>query len=120
MTIRKRTVLPLALALGALGMMVMATIANAGHPVPKGATPFRASMVPAYKACATPNRNHGPPLAFVSCNPPVQTSTSLTVGTPDAGGGASNSIGFIRLAVVRGVPGPPTGPVRRQLRSPWW
>jgi hypothetical protein len=107
MTIKKRTVLPLALALGALGMMVMATVANATHPVPRGATPFRAAMVPAYKACTAPNRQHGPPLAFLSCAPPVQTSSSLTVGTPDANGAASNSIGFVRLAVVRGVPGPP-------------
>ena len=43
---------------------------------PKGATPLRASMVPAFKACAAPNRTHGAPLAFPSCNPPVQSSTS--------------------------------------------
>jgi len=24
--------------------------------------------------CAAPNRTHGPPLAFSSCNPPVETS----------------------------------------------
>ena len=36
MTIRKRMVLPLALALGALGMMVMASVANATHPRPEG------------------------------------------------------------------------------------
>ena len=51
MTIRKRMVLPLALALGALGMMVLASVANATHPRPKGATPLRASLVPAYNAC---------------------------------------------------------------------
>ena len=78
MTIRKRMVLPLALAVGALGMMALASVANATHPRPKGATPLRASLVPAYNACATPNRTHGTPLAFPSCNPPVQTSTSLT------------------------------------------
>jgi hypothetical protein len=100
-------VLPLALALGALGMMVMATAANATHPRPKGATPFRASLVPAYNACASPNRTHGTPLAFPSCNPPVQTSTSLTIGSPDANGAGANSVGSIRIAVVAGAPGLP-------------
>ena len=107
MSIRKRMVLPLALALGALGMMVMATAANATHPRPKGASPLRASMVPAYNACTAPNRTHGPPLAFPSCNPPVQTSASLTIGSPDANGAAANSVGFVRIAVIVGVPGPP-------------
>ena len=107
MTIRKRMVLPLALALGALGMMVMATAASATHPRPVGASPLRASMVPAYNACAAPNRTHGPPLAFPSCNPPVQSSTSLTIGSPDANGAGANSVGFIKLGVKVGVPGPP-------------
>jgi hypothetical protein len=118
MTIKKRMVLPLALALGALGMMVMATAANATHPRPKGASPLRASMVPAYKACTVPDRTHGPPLAFPSCavSPPVtaspwarQTSGSLTVGSPDTvpASGAANSVGFLRIAVIPGVVGPP-------------
>ncbi len=107
MRIRKRMVLPLALALGALGMMVMATAASATHPRPVGASPLRASMVPAYNACGTPNRTHGPPLAFPSCNPPVQSSTSLTIGSPDANGAGANSVGFIKLGVKVGVPGPP-------------
>ena len=107
MTIRKRMVLPLALAVGALGMMALASVANATHPRPKGATPLRASLVPAYNACATPNRTHGTPLAFPSCNPPVQTSTSLTVGSPDANGATANSVGSIRIAVIAGAPGPP-------------
>jgi hypothetical protein len=107
MRIRKRVVLPLGLALGALGMMVMATAASATHPRPVGATPLRASMVPAYNACGTPNRTHGPPLAFPSCNPPVQSSTSLTIGSPDANGAGANSVGSIRLSVKVGVPGPP-------------
>jgi hypothetical protein len=118
MTIKKRMVLPLALALGALGMMVMATAANATHPRPKGASPYRAAMVPSYKACTVPDRTHGPPLAFPSCavSPPVtaspwarQTSGSLTVGSPDTvpASGAANSVGFINLDVVVGTPGPP-------------
>jgi len=107
MTIRKRMVLPLALALGAVGIMVMASMASATHPRPKGATPLRVSLVPAYNACGAPNRTHGPPLAFPSCNPPVQASTSLTVGSPDANGAAASGEGNVKLDVKVGVPGPP-------------
>ena len=107
MTIRKRMALPLALALGAVGIMVMASMASATHPRPKGATPLRVSLVPAYNACTTPNRTHGPPLAFPSCNPPVQSSQSITVGTPDANGAPANMTGFVKLDVVVGAVGPP-------------
>ena len=37
---------------------------RAGYPRPKGATPTRVPLVPAFNACAAPNRTHGPPLAF--------------------------------------------------------
>ena len=107
MSTRMRSALPAAAAVAVLGMMVMASAANAAHPRPKGATPFRASLVPAYNACTSPNRTHGTPLAFPSCNPPVQTSTSLTIGSPDANGAPANSVGFIRIAVQAGAPGPP-------------
>jgi hypothetical protein len=75
-----------------------------GYVRPAGATPLRASLVPAYAACLASNRTHGPPLAFASCAPPQQTSTQLTVGTPDANGQAVQSLGAIRLAVVPGDP----------------
>ena len=107
MSIRKRMALPVAMAMAVLGMMVMASMANATHPRPKGATPLIASLVPAYNACAAPNRTHGPPLAFPSCNPPVQSSTAITVGSPDANGAPANSVGSIRIAVVVGTPGAP-------------
>ena len=107
MALKARTLVPLALAATALTMLVVAEFASATHPRPKGASPLRASMVPAYEACTSPNRTHGPPLAFPSCNPPVQKSASLTIGSPDANGAAANSVGFIRIAVVPGVPGPP-------------
>ena len=106
MSIRKRMVLP-ALAVAALVMMVMASMASATHPRPKGATPLRVSLVPAYNACTAPNRTHGPPLAFPSCNPPVQSSASVTVGTPDANGAAANMTGFVKLEVIAGAPGLP-------------
>jgi hypothetical protein len=108
MTIRRKMVLPLALALGVLGAMVMAQMASATHVRPKGASPLRVTLVPAFNACTAANSTHGTPLAFPSCNPPVQSSNFLTVGTPDANGtAAANFTGFIKLAVKVGVPGPP-------------
>jgi hypothetical protein len=107
MTISKRVVLPLALVVGVAGIMVMASMATATHPRPKGATPLRVSLVPSYNACTSPNRTHGPPLAFPSCNPPVQASTAITVGTPDANGAPANSTGFAKLDVIVGAAGPP-------------
>ena len=100
MTIKRKMVLPLALALGALGLMVVAQMASATHPRPKGATPLRVSLAVAYKACTSPNRQHGAPLATLSCNPPVQASSFLTVGTGDAWAGTTpKSIGSVRLDV---------------------
>jgi len=106
MTRRKTAVLS-AVALGALGLFMLASVANATHPRPKGATPLRVSMVPAFNQCTAPNRTHGPPLAFPSCNPPALSSTAVTVGTPDANGAAANSEGSVKLEVLVGVPGPP-------------
>jgi len=105
MTIKRKMVLPLALALGALGLMVVAQMASATHPRPKGATPLRVSLAVAYKACASPNRQHGAPLATLSCNPPVQASSFLTVGTGDAWPGTQpKSIGSVRLDVKTSSP----------------
>jgi len=107
MALRARTLVPLTLAIGALLVLVAAEMASATHPRPKGATPLRVPLVPAFNACTAPNRTHGPPLAFPSCNPPVQSSSAITVGTPDANGAAANAEGFVTLAVVVGAPGPP-------------
>ena len=105
MPIRRK--IALAAAITTLATMVTAQLANASHPRPKGATPVVASFVPAFNACSAPNRTHGPPLAFPSCNPPVQTSSAVTVGSPDANGAPANSVGSVRIAVVVGVPGAP-------------
>jgi FtsP/CotA-like multicopper oxidase with cupredoxin domain len=78
-----------------------------GFARPKGATPMRVPLVQAYEPCAAPNRNHGPPLAFPSCGPPVQASDHLTVGTPDANTRAANSVGFTKFNVLAGDPGTP-------------
>ena len=76
--------------------------AATGYARPKGAGPLRASLAPAYKPCASANRTHGAPLSSGSCNPPVQVSDYLTVGTPDANTSAANSIGDVTLKVGSG------------------
>ena len=86
------------------------------YPRPKGATPFVASLVPAYESCAAPNETHGPPLAVGSCNPPQRSSSFLTVGTPDANGKAAASTGSVRAEVVAGIPATPTDEADLQLR----
>jgi hypothetical protein len=39
-----------------------------------------------------------------SCNPPVQTSSQLTVGTPDANGADARSVGSVRINGLVGDP----------------
>jgi hypothetical protein len=73
-----------------------------GYPRPKGATPVFVPLVPAFADCVSPNGTHGGGLSGGSCKPPAQTSTSLTVGTPDSNGAASNMTGFVRFGVCSG------------------
>lgn len=73
-----------------------------GFPRPKGASPTRVSLVPAFNQCTSSNRTHGAPLNFGSCNPPVQSSSLLTIGTPDANAAGANFSGFARFIVVVG------------------
>ncbi len=73
-----------------------------GFPRPKGASPNRVSLVPAYAQCTAPNRTHGPALVYPSCNPPVRASGVLTIGTPDANSFVANSQGWVKLAVIVG------------------
>ncbi len=78
------------------------------YPRPRGATPLRVPLVPAFAQCTSGNRSHGPPLSFSSCRPPVQRSGRLTVGTPDSNGRGVNSIGFVEYKVIVGntaIPG---------------
>ena len=65
---------------------------------------MQVALVPAYEECTNPNRTHGEPLDSPSCNPPVQESGHLTVGTPDANGRPANSVGSVRFAVRPGDP----------------
>jgi hypothetical protein len=78
--------------------------ANLGYPRPKGASPLRIPLVPAFKQCTAPNRTHGPSLAGPSCAPPVQVSNYLTVGTPDVNGKATNATGSIQFRAIAGNP----------------
>ena len=112
-----RAMTMLAVGVGAICLLVAAG-AQATHPRPKGATPVRFSLVPSYNACTAPNRTHGPPLAFPSCNPPAQASGQATVGTADANGAPSNFTGYFYIYVQAGVPGPPNDsdvPIRMEL-----
>jgi hypothetical protein len=98
---KKTVLLSALLGTGVLTVAIAAQTASATHPRPKGATPIRVPFVPAFKSCAAPgNRTHGAPLSFPSCNPPVQVSPNLTIGTPDANGAASNAIGFALVKVL--------------------
>jgi hypothetical protein len=69
-----------------------------GYPRPQSATKAAVSLVPAYRACESPNRRHGPPLAADSCHPPVTDSSAVRVGTP------ARSVASARLAVLPGDP----------------
>ena len=85
-------------------MMAWYAPPDPGFARPKGATPTRASLVPAYQPCTASNRTHGPPLASPSCTPPVQSSNFLTMGSPDANGAAANGSGSVSLLAVVGNP----------------
>ena len=73
-----------------------------GYVRPKTAKSVRASLVPAFQECTSPNREHGPPLDSPSCNPPAQSSPSVTVGAPDANGAPVNSRSNTRISAVAG------------------
>jgi glucose/arabinose dehydrogenase len=75
-----------------------------GYVRPKGAAMLRVPLVPAYRACSSPNTIHGTPLNSSSCAPPQLQSTMLTVGTPDANGKVANSAGSLRLDALTGDP----------------
>ena len=78
-----------------------------GYPRPKGATPLRAALVPAFLKCNAGNRVHGGSLAYASCNPPTPLSSYATVGSPDANGQPAQSVGFAQYTVIPGNLGTP-------------
>jgi Tol biopolymer transport system component len=74
----------------------------AGYPRPRGATPLRLSLVPAYQQCTSPNDTHGVPLSDGSCAPPQLSSSQLTVGTPDSNGKRTTMKAYVQLTTVVG------------------
>ena len=82
-------------------------VANDAYPRPRGATPTRLALVPAYAECTAPNRVHGPPLEHPSCNPPARESSALTVGSSDANGLPAGASGFALFSVTVGSPATP-------------
>jgi hypothetical protein len=78
-----------------------------GYPRPKSASALVVPLVPAYTACMSPNRQHGPPLAFGSCNPPAKASDEATLGTPDANTKPAKGEGRVTFGAVNGIPATP-------------
>jgi hypothetical protein len=83
---------------------------------PAGASPVRASLVPAFAACTAPNRQHGTPLAHPACDPPDLISDELTIGSPDVNTHANASTGFVRFNAVAGDPGTPADEADIRIR----
>jgi len=81
---------------------------HVGYLRPRSASPVKVPLVPAFRPCTSPDETHGPPLAFPSCSGPVQRSTTVTVGTPDANGHPAGSVGSVGLRVVPGNTGSTT------------
>jgi glucose/arabinose dehydrogenase len=75
-----------------------------GYARPRGASPVRVPLVPAFQPCTGPNRSHGAPLASGSCAPPAQSSAQLTVGTPDANGKSAAASGYVLFKALPGDP----------------
>jgi hypothetical protein len=76
---------------------------------PKGASPTRIALVPAYKPCdpsgdPPPNSAHSGAINSPSCVPPRPESAYLTVGTPDFNGEGANSIGYVLFKVRTTAP----------------
>ena len=92
----------------ALGESITCTFVNStGYPRPISATPTYLPLVLAFDSCTTPSRVHAPPLVPDSSCTPVQSSSWLTSGIPDAGAGVANSGGYVRLKAILGAAGPP-------------
>jgi hypothetical protein len=75
-----------------------------GYPRPAGTGRSMFALVPAYTACTSTNRTHGPPLAHPSCSPPAQASPYLTVGTPDANGKPTAGVSRLLVSTLTGNP----------------
>jgi hypothetical protein len=84
-----------------------ATFVPSGYGRPKSATPVNVSLVPAFQPCAVFNRTHAAPLGFDSCAPPLQSSASATLGTPEGTGTPVLSTGRVVFTTMLGNPSTP-------------
>jgi predicted acyl esterase len=82
------------------GYSLARDFAPATYPQPRVASPVQVALVPVFSQCTSPNRQHGSPLAFGSCRPPLQLSPQLTFGTREANGEAPNFVGSAGYGVV--------------------
>jgi hypothetical protein len=73
-----------------------------GYVRPKGATPIRVPLVPAFKACTSANSTHGAPLSYGSCAPPMPESASAFIGVGDGDPAPARSIGSVNLRTLTG------------------
>jgi hypothetical protein len=73
-----------------------------GFARPRGASPTRATLVPAFNQCTSGNRTHGASLSYPSCAPPQQSSSVLTIGSPDANGAGANFTGVVQFITIVG------------------
>ena len=88
---------------GPNGSGMSGTVAvNTGYVRPQSASTVQASLAVAYKPCTAANRQHGPPLANPSCNPPTQESNWVTVGSPDSNGEGANFSGVVKAKAQPG------------------
>jgi Tol biopolymer transport system component len=71
---------------------------------PRGATPTRIPLTPAYRQCTATNTSHQPPIISSACSPPEATSSFLTVGTPDFNGQGAGSLGSVLFNVKPTAP----------------
>jgi WD40 repeat protein len=89
-------------------------LSTAGYARPKGATPLYFRLVPAFQECtgsAPPGMTHGGPLAVPSCQPPMASSTYLTMNAPDRSAPyntGADGTALVTLQVACLVPGTTT------------
>jgi hypothetical protein len=74
------------------------------YPRPQGTAALRVPIVPAFRACTSPNTSHAQGTAWGTggCNPPIAESRHVTVGTADFNGKPTRSQGVLTLGVVTG------------------
>lgn len=91
------------LAVATVYSLLPAATDAAGYARPKGATPLRVAIVPAFVECTEPDKVHGPPLDFGSCTR-QRPETDTTLGAPGRTGTPAQSVSHVRFGVLPGDP----------------